>query len=112
MERQTLLEIKNQHGKNCREPPTFPTTDPDVYLGYYENEHGEQWVFTYNRKTQKARLTGGDVGWETHEIEDNKVDLILNAGEQSWLQSCLNAATAFEEVKLSEAAATRTTQPD
>lgn len=108
MEKQTLLEIRNRHGKGCGKPPSFPTTDPKIYLGYYENEHGEQWVFTYNRETQEALLTGGDVGWETYKIEGNTVGVILNAGERSWLQSCLEAATAFSNVALSDVAATLT----
>lgn len=24
------------------------------YVGYFENPHGEQWIFTYNRETKRA----------------------------------------------------------
>jgi hypothetical protein len=66
-------------------------------VGYFENAHGEQWIFTFNRQTKKAELRGGDIGWnEVHEVHGGHVaGIVLSANEQKWLQACWSAATEF-----------------
>ena len=41
-----LLSIRNHHAPACGDPPIVNSDDPHVYIGYFENEHGEQWIFT------------------------------------------------------------------
>ncbi len=90
-----LLQIRNRHGLACGDPPIVNSDDPDVYVGYFENALGEQWVFTFDRKTMKAELRGGDIGWNTvHAVEDDSAGkLVLRPEESAWLHACLKAAT-------------------
>lgn len=90
-----LLRIRNRHGAGCGDPPIINSDDPDLYIGYFENRHGEQWVFTYHRKTLKSELRGGDCDWNiAYSVVDGAVaDLNLETGEAAWLQACWLAAT-------------------
>ncbi len=85
-----LLRIGNHHTASCGDPPIVSCDDPDVYVGYFENAFGEQWVFTYHRKTAQAVLRGGDVGWNNpFVVEDGKVtDLLLGREESMWIAAC------------------------
>ena len=91
-----LLQIRNHHTVACGDPPIVNSDDPDLYIGYFENPHGEQWVFTYHRKTKRAELLGGDAGWNTrNQVTGGEVPgLVLNAEESQWLAACWHAATA------------------
>ena len=90
-----LLRIRNHHVVASGDPPIVSSDDPNLYIGYFENMHGEQWIFTYQRKTGQAELLGGDVGWNTrNEVIDGAVPgLILTEEESMWLNACWNAAT-------------------
>ncbi len=59
----------------------------DLYIGYFENRYGEQWIFTFDRTTNGARLRGGDVDWASaHVVRDGRVEgLILDPEEAAWL---------------------------
>ena len=61
-----LFSVNNHQIKECGKPPTF--TDADRTLGdrrsYFENRHGEQWIFTHNRDTRLIRVYSGDCGWD------------------------------------------------
>jgi len=52
--------MSNVHAMSCGDPPTFSNDIADDYYGYFENRHGEQWVFTYSRSKKKAEIRGGD----------------------------------------------------
>jgi hypothetical protein len=88
-----MLTIHNRHPAACGIPPAFSTEAADLYIGYFENRHGEQWIFTFNRATREASLRGGDAGWaRAHPVRDGRVDeLILAPEEAAWLQACWNA---------------------
>jgi hypothetical protein len=90
-----LLRIRNHHVPGCGDPPIVNDDDPDLYVGYFENPHGEQWIFTYHRKTKKAKLRGGDAGWDqTFDVVNSTVaGLVLGRDEAAWLDSCWRAAT-------------------
>jgi len=90
-----LLRIHNHHVPSCGDPPIVNSDDPDVYIGYFENSYGEQWVFTYSRKTKAGTLRGGDVGWNTpFEVPDGTAPgLILGQEEAMWLRACWSAAS-------------------
>ena len=98
----------------------FPT-DVDIepkegrYVGFYENQHGEQLVFVRERGEQPM-LYHGDYGWaplraewpERHRTPMASLspwvsgDLVLNQGEVLWLASCLSASASVEEANLGE----------
>jgi len=89
-----LLKIRNRHTVACGDPPIINSDDPNVYIGYFENAFGEQWVFNFDRVTRKAELRGGDIGWNSvHEVRDGRVgELVLGRDESAWLQACWTAA--------------------
>ena len=91
-----LLTIRNHHAPGSGDPPII-SDDENIDIGYFENAHGEQWIFTLNRDTGDALLCGGDVGWNSeHRVVDGVVsELVLNVDERRWLRSCWDAATAF-----------------
>ena len=73
-----MLTIHNRHAAACGIPPAVSTEAADLYIGYFENRHGEQWIFTFNRATREARLRGGDVGWaSTYPVRDGRVDGLI-----------------------------------
>ncbi|HBV88086.1 MAG TPA: hypothetical protein DEF42_15865 [Desulfosporosinus sp.] len=94
-----LLLITNKHVENCGTPPSITNEDPDKYLGYFENIHGEQWIFIYDRKSKNAKLYGGDVGWDNaFEVQNGQVKgLILDEVEKMWLETCWKASNYFSE---------------
>lgn len=89
-----LLKIRNHHSPSCGDPPIVEGESSNGYIGYFENSHGEQWIFTHNRATGKAVLRGGDAGWNSgFSVVDGVVEgLILNSEEQLWLRACCSAA--------------------
>jgi hypothetical protein len=80
----------------------------DRYVGYYENQYGEQLVFIHE-KGGRPTLYHGDYGWESLAAEWPQIsslsslspwvsgNLILNQGEVLWLASCLQASGALLE---------------
>jgi hypothetical protein len=89
-----LLKIKNHHVPACGDPPIVDSESGDTYIGYFENPHGEQWIFAMDRKSGEAVLRGGDIGWnDAQRVIDGTVpDLILGHAEQLWLKACWLAA--------------------
>lgn len=80
----------------------------DRYVGFYENEHGEQLIFLRERGEQ-PKLCHGDFGWAPVPAvwpEKQRFgslapwvagDLVLNQGEVLWLLACLEASGALRE---------------
>lgn len=61
-----LFQITNKHVDECGTPSPLPAdfeTGP-YYRSYFENEHGEQWLFWFNYDTKELHLRGGDCGWD------------------------------------------------
>jgi hypothetical protein len=85
-----FLRVRNHHSPSCGDPPTVNDDDRNLYIGYFENPYGEQWVFTYHRESGKAELRGGDVEWgRVYEVKDGSVPgLIFGREELAWLQAC------------------------
>ncbi len=88
-----LLEIDNVHVADCGPPPVVDATGK--YVGYFQNEYGEQWVFIGDRKTGEAVIYGGDVGWQSqYKASGSKPfpgDLILSREEKEWIIACFVA---------------------
>lgn len=96
--RPIIFQAVNHHGISCGEPPYLTSSDAKQYAGYFQNEYGEQALFTYDRQTKQATLWVGDNGWD-HPItitDPLKPDVMLNQAELLWLQACWRAAT-FDE---------------
>jgi hypothetical protein len=94
-----LFQVRNHHSATSGPPPHIDDLRPNQYLGYFENEHGEQAVFVYDRDSNQAVLYLGDAGWETQHAVVNGAapDLILSETERLWLHACWQAATAHRE---------------
>src|SRR5436189_5463080 len=91
-----LFQVRNHHSGGSGTPPHIDDLRPNQYLGYFENQSGEQAVFVYDRDSSQALLYLGDAGWETpHAVVDGAVpDLVLTETEQLWLRACWQAAAA------------------
>jgi hypothetical protein len=91
-----LFQVLNHHSATSGRPPHIVDLRPNQYLGYFENEHGEQAVFVYDRDSNQAVLYLGDAGWEKpHAVVDGGVpDLVLSETERLWVRACWRAATA------------------
>jgi hypothetical protein len=101
-----LLEIANLHDEGCGVAPSIlKRNNADYYLGYFENEHNEQFVLEVNRETGYGVLQSDDSGWD-HKVKiyDDTIhgDLILGDGELRWLSACWVAATGRELVPPAE----------
>ena len=60
-----ILTVYNQHRLACGTPQAFSNESDDLYVGYFANRYGEQWIFTRDRATGVASVRGGDVDWKT-----------------------------------------------
>ena len=98
--KQVLLTIYNHHITESGDPPAFDNSDMSKYYGYFENEHGEQWVFIYDYETEVALVRGGDAGWDRkYVVVNGTVPLIVDAPEKQWLAAYWDAATAFKKYR-------------
>lgn len=95
MSKKTIFSVANHHVESCGRPPRIDDAAPNRYLGYFENEHGEQAIFVYDYATRAGTLYLGDAGWEQpRSVMGGMVPgLILGANERAWLASCWRAAT-------------------
>lgn len=89
-----MLTIYNHHNASCGTPPAIQT-DSAHYTGYFENRHGEQVIFHFNRVTRQATLRLGDAGWSNvyPVVEGRAPGLELAPDEAAWLRICWIAAT-------------------
>ena len=88
-----LLQIRNRHTPASGDPPIVDADSDNKYIGYFENQYGEQWIFTRDRETGVAILRGGDIGWnEQVDVTDGNTELVLSTEERHWLQACLLAS--------------------
>ncbi len=99
MSDEIIFQVKNRHAASVGKPPHIDGSAAGKYHGYWENEHGEQAIFVYDRQTKSGILWLGDAGWEKpYKVIDGLApELILSQIEETWLQACWNAATAFEQ---------------
>lgn len=97
---QTIFAMPNHHVEDSGTPPNVVGTlgSPPIYHGYFENRHGEQWIFTYDPKREEGTLTGGDAGWGEVFVVQNgyAINCMLAESERRWLGACWYEATAFD----------------
>lgn len=72
------------------------------YLGYFENEFGEQLVFVHEDGEPDATVFLGDVDWEPRRVSDggglpDAGDLVLNEEERAFLIACWIATARRRE---------------
>jgi hypothetical protein len=60
-DRSLILQITNHHAPVCG-TPSWIEEQPGQYLGYFENEFGEQMIFVFDRSSGTGRLYAGDAG--------------------------------------------------
>ncbi len=95
MSMEAFLRVYNAHSESCGTPPTFESGDG--YLSYFENEHGEQWVFAMDRESGVFFLCGGDIGWESRQVGDDGLkSLVLSLPERMCVLACLQACQLIE----------------
>ena len=89
-----LLTLRNHHSLECGDPPIVDGESGNNYIGYFENPHGEQWIYIFDREREVATLRGGDIGWnEALEVTaDGAADLTLGREEELWLNACIEAS--------------------
>ena len=94
-----LFQVRNHHSATCGTSPHIDDLRPNQYLGYFENQYGEQAVFVYDRDSNQALVYLGDAGWEIQHavVNGTAPDLILSQPELLWLRACWQAATANRE---------------
>lgn len=61
-----LLTIRNRHTEAA--PDFEAMVGAGAYASYFENEHGEQWVFVRDPDAKRGAVYGGDNGWELVEV--------------------------------------------
>src|SRR5260221_4937026 len=89
-----LLSLHNHHIDGCGAPP-YITEKPGHYIGYFENQLGEQAIFVFDRTAQVGAVLLGNCGWEIQYpvIEGMIAGLVLPEAERAWLRTCWEAAT-------------------
>jgi hypothetical protein len=95
MSEQPIFRVTNHHTGACGRPPAIDDSEPNRYLGYFENEHGEQAIFVYDRARRAGTFWLGDAGWErSHPVVEGAVPGVgLGATERAWLAARWKAAT-------------------
>ena len=86
--------IWNKHSASCGEAPAITNQSGNRYYGYFQNRHGEQWVFVYDPERKTGELRGGDIGWDNVvTVRNGQADVMLGKAEKAWLEACWKAAT-------------------
>lgn len=95
MNEHPIFSVTNHHVEGCGKPPQIDDSTRGRYRGYFENEHGEQTIFVYDRAARTGTLYMGDAGWEhPYQVVDGAVPgLSMNGNERMWLAACWKAAT-------------------
>ncbi|WP_282126970.1 restriction endonuclease [Marinifilum flexuosum] len=98
-----IFTINNRHISSCG---TIPEIDKkDKYLGYFENEYGEQTFFIGDYKDKSAVIRGGDFGWETEikiSLGMQEFNYIFNQREILWISNCFATMLKGDFIKIYE----------
>ncbi len=89
-----MLVIHNRHIEECGAAPVIDTAQSQERLAYFENSHGEQLIFTFDRESKVGIVRSGDAGWDIeYPVVDGVCDLALEPDEALWLAAVWSAAT-------------------
>jgi hypothetical protein len=94
--RSRLLDIDCFTGTGDR-LPSVDASDGRYLAGYFQNEHGEQWVFVGDLQEKTAKFWSGDAGWDESDADVVVITqalgvlqtMILNGPERMWINACL-----------------------
>lgn len=88
-----VLTVANRHVKGCGKPPELVAGGK--YVAYFENQYGEQLVFTYDWRKKEGKLWHGDCGWDQpiDVYGGRTIGTILSKEEGAWLQLVWETAT-------------------
>lgn len=93
----TILMIRNRHRQPA--PDLQPIVGQDCYVSYFENAHGNQWIFVRPHGDDRGLLYGSAVSWKPLEVADGTPEqlvpeLAFDDHEQSWLHTAWQASEA------------------
>jgi len=93
-----IFQVKTSLATESEALPDFDTSDPNKYYGYFENEHHEQFVFTYDYETRKGNIWLSKNGWlHPTQVNNGKAQKAnLGHSEKAWLKACWNVIVAEE----------------
>ncbi len=85
-----LFEVSNHHSASSGKPPALDGDERGTYVGYFENELREQYVYVFDRATARATLRAGDVGLGRtfSVVEGEAIGLVLGEAEALWVRAC------------------------
>jgi hypothetical protein len=91
----------NHHTAACGAPPAVDGDATGTYVGYFENEYGEQAIYTYEHETGEATIRMGDGGWhDAYRVNDGQAEgLLLGKTETIWLVYVDDATSPFADRK-------------
>ena len=93
MSHEPLLTLYNRHAAAAVEPPHLTNHDRTRYLAYFENEHGDQWLFVDDPASGTAVLRCGDADWTAHTIRGPQdLPRSMTDAERAWATACWQAA--------------------
>ncbi len=95
MSGQVIFSITNHHVEVAGVPPHIDDSQGNQLHYYFENRHGDQFIFVYDLDTNAGVLYCGDAGWEHPDsvMNGEPQRIALNTIEQAWLKDCWNTAT-------------------
>lgn len=60
-----IFAVRNHHLAGSGNPPAIiDEPGSSVFRSYFENEHGEQWIFVHDFKSGASTIRSGDCGWQ------------------------------------------------
>lgn len=89
-----VLTIESLHIADSGKPPDLKRDLNGPYTAYFENECGEQLIFTYDYKKQQGLLWHGDYSWEEPQLvfAGSVPTLVMHQLECDWLRLVWDAA--------------------
>jgi hypothetical protein len=95
----TLFQVRNHHTADCGTPPYIDDSRSNQYLGYFENQHGEQAVSSTTATSTRPSFTWATLAGRSHtQVVDGAVpDLVLSEVERVGVRTCWQAATAHRK---------------
>lgn len=92
-EGEIIFEVSNHHTPGEKLPPHITETPKRRYLGYFENQYGEQTIFVFDYSLGEGFVFCGDANWEVYPVREGvAVELMFNEVEKSWLRNCWETA--------------------
>ena len=67
---EAFLTVFNTHAESCGILPSFKSCEG--YLSYFEGGQGDQWGFAMDRASRVFFVCGGDIGWESRRIGEER----------------------------------------